>query len=828
MRSLHAFASLVLVLAVWLAVLGGLRAERPTASARRIETWRVAPGSSVSFPIPQRTGRFLLWTAAERDDRIGTDLLLEHRYAVTVRWLDGEGGVLREDPLWLASPIVVERPFPPRPLEASPLLVPVTAALSLPPELAARARRVDILVPDDLHAVRVRLYQSVEAAFDGAEARLARIDERAAQLLALRVDLPWDDITREEAVELADVRWRSLSPLASALPEGSAAKIQLPPAHVPISVRRALGEPLRPGQSLAWTLPGPIDAVVVYEGEPGAWMADGLVVDVGGVAVTLSSATPPAWWPGASAVHVRTVAPGETTVRLTLGGSDEVERLLWLVDDVVARRVDDRARAVPMADLLATPFDETRVVIAPSRVELRLPRVRDGMEATYVLPAAPVATRVRLTWRPLAPVGVVPMLEGTWTIETPQGPVSGESALGFVPAAFERARPGVREVEGYDGTNVVVGEPVQIEVDVPAGASALRMSTRPAPATLAVSRDAAAEALGALVSVSLPGAAHDGTPLRDATGLTRLRYAPNAPSSWIPLTHTPRTLDLEGEEAWRFLGNTRRELIPPSDSEPAAPVVVAQAPRPRTSSRSVPLGALHTVAPPEDLPTESWMLAPEPGASLRGVGWCHMGPGELGADTPWTAQAAEALDGVLWVRAWAPGARAGVPVLDGGVSIRLDGVQWLSSAFRSGIVSLRERRAPASRWSIDAPVGTEVWVRTVLDAAPCADPWLSRTFVPISPGRVVRWTLPEGAAGRRLVVAGVGPSTLDVTLSAGSSSSDKSLGVTSRPALGVETPTARGRVLDGAVWRLPPGATELVLTGKSGKGAVQLLLEEAP
>jgi hypothetical protein len=828
MRSVHAFASLVLVLAVWLAVLSGLWSDRPGVTSRRIETWRVAPGTSVSFPVPQRTGRFLLWTAAERDENIGTDLLLEHRYAVTVRWLDGEGLLVREDPVWMASPIVVERPFPPRPLEASPLLVPVTAALSLPSELAERVRRAEIVVPDGLHAVRVRLYQSVEAAFDGPQARLARLDERAARLLALRVDLPWDDITREEAVELADVRWRALSPLASTLPPGAAAKTQLPPQHVPISVRRALGEPLRPGQSVAWTLPGPIDAVVVYEGVPGAWSADALIPDVGGVSVTLSAATPPAWWPGASALHVRTTAPGETTVRLTLGGDSEVERLLWLVEDAAARRIDDRARAVPMSALLAAPFEEDRVVVVPSRVELRLPRVREGWEATYTLPAAPVPTTLRLTWRPLAPVGGLPMLEGSWTIDTPAGPVVGDSALGVSPAAFERARPGVRVVEGYDGTGIVVGEPAQVEIDVPAGASEIRVSARPAPATPGISRDAAAEALGALVSVSLPGAAHEGTPLRDASGVTRLRYAPNAPSSWVPLTHETRPVGLEGEEAWRFLGNTRRELLPPPPLE--APVAEVVAPEPIAPARPKPepLGRLHTIAPGEGVPTDAWMLAPAPGAPVRGVGWCHLAPGDGGLDSPWTPAAAEALDGVLWVRAWAPGARAGVPVLEGGVSVRLDGVQWASSSFRTGVVSLRDRRGPASRWSVEAPPGTELWVRTVLDAAPCADPWLSRTLVPVAPGRVVRWTLPEDAGGRRVVVSGVGTSTLEIALSAGDLSTVKTLPVTSRSALGMDAPTSRARVLDGAVWRLPPGATELVLTAEKGKGAVQLLLEEAP
>jgi hypothetical protein len=833
MRSVHAVLSLVVVLAVWLGVLAGLRSERPVgAEPRRIETWRVLPGSAVSFAIPQRTGRFLLWTAAERDDRIATDLLLEHRYAVTARWLDGAGNVVREDPLWLASPIVVERPFPPRPVEASPLLVPVTASLSLPPELAERVRRVEITVPDGLHAVRVRLYQSVEAAFDGPEARLARLDERAARLLALRLDLPWDDITREEAIELADVRWRSLSPIAATLPPGSAAKTQLPPAHVPVSVRRALGEPMRPGQSVAWTLPGPIDAVVVYDGQPGAWTAEGVVEDLGPVAVTLSAATPPAWWPGAGAVHVRTAVAGETTVRLTLGGDAAVPRMLWLVAPEAARRVDDRARAVPMSALLAEPFDEPRVVIAPQRVELRLPRVREGWDVAYALPEAPVSTRMRLTWRPLAPVDGVPILEGSWTIDTPAGPVVGSAALPFRPAAFERARPGARFVEGFDGDEVVVGEPVQIELDVPAGAREIRVTANPVADAPGVSRDAAAESLGALISVSVPGAAHAGTPLRDATGITRLRYAPNAPSSWIPLTHLPEDAGMEGEEAWRFVGNTRRELMPAPEPEVSPIFESAPPPSPKvsrpTAPRPPPLGRLHSVATPDDSPTEGWMLSPEPGAVLRGVGWCRLTPGGAELEGPWTPAAAEALDGVLWVRAWAPGARAGVPVLEGGVDVRLDGVAWSAAPFRTGVVSLRERRAPASRWDVQAPTGTEVWVRTVLDAAPCGDPWLSRTLVPVGPGRVVRWALPQGAGGRRVVIAGVASSTLVVDLKAGGDTSRKSLPVTSRPALSVETPASGARVLDGAVWRLPEGATELVLTVSQGKGAVQVLLEEAP
>jgi hypothetical protein len=88
--------------------------------------------------------------------------------------------------------------------------------------------------------------------------------------------------------------------------------------------------------------------------------------------------------------------------------------------------------------------------------------------------------------------------------------------------------------------------------------------------------------------------------------------------------------------------------------------------------------------------------------------------------------------------------------------------------------------------------------------------------------------LPEDAGGRRVVVSGVGTSTLEIALSAGDLSTVKTLPVTSRSALGMDAPTSRARVLDGAVWRLPPGATELVLTAEKGKGAVQLLLEEAP
>lgn len=782
---------------LWLAVMLGVGAllwvPPPFESddRRPLQTFVVRPDAPVDFVLPPSTHLIKLVTIAEAPRGPQVDATLDQAYSVDVSWLDAEGAPIKVDHLDLDSSVTVSNDPDDGGEVALPVLAPRTTRLAVPDE-GGDVRTVRVTVPKD-GAVRVRMYRAEPPPLGRPELALLKTNERDAASLAHQIGLAsWDEVTLDEALALAEVRWRGLNAVRGTVSKANTTVTLLPNAPLPESIRRATGVAIEPGRAVAWTLKGPIDVTLVGEGDLGGLALDAITEDLGRVDVRSEVATAPAWRLGARALRVRTDFAGETTLHVRNDGLEPVLGALALLDTAARPAVPAGVEAFPVASFLRDQADPNLLSVAPPRAEYHFGRVRPERPIRFALSSAPSAGVVRVALRALSPTAPAAAalhvdLVVTYADHEAVFPVHADATW----SAYERVRPDPGSLDVTVG-EVRVAEPIERYLPVGAGAIAVEIRT-----TTAWPDSVDPKAVGVLVSAALIGPTRGAVPASDLLGRTTVRYVREGFSRWTPLDASVEGTPGLPEPTWLLRANPRRELTGESwgsDDDEGADL----------TRHYTFLDPIRSAA---GLAGESWLFPRVPGAPNDGLVWCGYDAGTDGASLPWSPAATMRLDGTLSAVVWAPGA-ASRPTLGDTWSLEVDGAAWATQRFQSGVAGFTGRHDPASRVSFVAPAGARAWLRGFLRGADCPDSRWQRRLVMLQPGASMTWRVHRDGSPQRVLIGGAASNPAQLWVSLTSPAPDHLLDawttrdrVVSLPqldatAIALESPWMRDTALD--------------------------------
>jgi len=647
-------------LAASLAWLAWAPLDTELAGTRVFTTYTVRPHSQARFLLPQEVDllKVVVFAEVEGSVKPGSSESIE----LEVEWLDPDGQLIGRE----AAAVHAASSAPPATLVDMPGLDDGVAdprsAIFEPPEGGAAYARV--LAGD--RALRIRALartfepdRSWRALGSGAAEGL----ERSAQ----RLGIDPKSVMPGEARAIRRQRWHVLAVSGGSHLDAQATAVLDPPASP--AARAAAGFTLREHEGVVFDLVGPGTFRLLADDVLRGVSVSGVQRGVGEIELSYAPVAPPSWSDAVSAYKIE-VPAGETSVYIDNPSGRVIADVVAVARELAL--IPDNVQAAPVATWLP---DAVGYLIAPTWRSRAVVEVAPTQAATWQLDGH--RERVQLQVRGL--YSAPPITPDTVTVEV-GGPRGVRTHVFEVPP--EVAGP---DRVGQEWEHALVGEPVDLPLDLGATDTSIRVSSESGRFAVAAHR-AAPPREG--------WAEHRDGPTRRRHGTgVRLNSRPIAPEQgtaqvlWVQPRWEPSPEPLALPERWRTLhadGPVLRWLVPTD----------------KRTGRVV--------------------------CRLKGTTEVHLH---------------ELEDGVLngWV--WAPGARRR-QATGGSYALLLDGEVWEAGRFQTAAHAFGGRSRHAETLSFVAPDGAVAWVKRH-DPAECAAPHRVRETHHILPGQEHSWKTPN-------------------------------------------------------------------------------------